>query len=365
MTPEKTDDDRRSSALRFVIVFLLVTAALLSLSRYAVNTAPMNWYLFQVARQTSWVLRWAGESSWLENTERPPAAAGLVRASIDAWRAGRAIDTASIDPNDARPLSAYEIYVYRALKLEREHQTEKAAFGLTEKLPHLEFDSIGQRIAHLRQSLDRVRRSTRRETGSGPFEVAAPGVEDRLARCEKRLAALEQDFGADNAAGLAALDQVEAEIEEARMAQRLFLDRRVTQYTTQIQDRLGPLVMFVARSHATSPDLPERRFSFNLVPDCGALPSMSIFLAAMVAFPTTIRKRLIGLAIGLPILYAINVMRLACLALIGAWFDNAEVFEFAHVYVWQTIYIVVVVLVWMLWVELLVRPRPVWRKTPA
>ncbi len=74
------------------------------------------------------------------------------------------------------------------------------------------------------------------------------------------------------------------------------------------------------------------------------------------------RKRSIGLLAGLPLLYIVNVVRLVCLAFIGAYAENTEVFEFAHQYVWQTLYILIVVGVWLLWVELVVRPGAVWGK---
>ena len=61
-------------------------------------------------------------------------------------------------------------------------------------------------------------------------------------------------------------------------------------------------------------------------------------------------------------LYGINITRLVCLGLIGAYDEGQDVFEFAHHYVWQGIYIIFVVAIWMVWVEVLVKPgRPVRR----
>ncbi|MCL4219007.1 MAG: exosortase H, partial [Candidatus Hydrogenedentes bacterium] len=63
------------------------------------------------------------------------------------------------------------------------------------------------------------------------------------------------------------------------------------------------------------------------------------------------RKRLLGIMLGVPALYIINILRLTCLALLGAWDDGGEWFDFAHHYVWQGIYLVFVVGIWLLWVE--------------
>ena len=82
---------------------------------------------------------------------------------------------------------------------------------------------------------------------------------------------------------------------------------------------------------------------------------MSIFVASVLAFPCLWRRRLYGLLFGIPILYAVNVGRLTCLAIIGAYDSSGEIFDFVHNYVWQGIYVIFVVVVWLLWVELFVR----------
>ena len=81
------------------------------------------------------------------------------------------------------------------------------------------------------------------------------------------------------------------------------------------------------------------QFTFQVVPDCGAIPSISIFLAAVLAFPTLLVYRLIGVVAGTGILYTINIARLSTLAYIGAIDreSGGKWFSFAHEYVWQGI----------------------------
>jgi len=62
--------------------------------------------------------------------------------------------------------------------------------------------------------------------------------------------------------------------------------------------------------------------------------------------------------VGLPIMYGVNIFRLSCLAVIGAINNGGVWFDFSHLYVWQAIYIVFVVAVWLAWVEYVVRQRP-------
>ncbi len=107
-------------------------------------------------------------------------------------------------------------------------------------------------------------------------------------------------------------------------------------------------------------DYAERRgsfFIFVVVPECGAIEVMAIFFAGVLAFPTLWWKRLLGIVLGVPVMYAVNVLRLSCLAVIGALDRGGEWFNFAHHFVWQAIYIVFVVAVWLVWVEYIVRLR--------
>ena len=98
-------------------------------------------------------------------------------------------------------------------------------------------------------------------------------------------------------------------------------------------------------------------FHFIVVPECGAIEVMSIFFAAVIAFPTLWRKRLLGVLIGVPIMYCVNIFRLTCLAVIGAYDNGGQWFKLSHEYIWQAIYILFVVVVWLLWIEVIVKGR--------
>jgi exosortase/archaeosortase family protein len=111
----------------------------------------------------------------------------------------------------------------------------------------------------------------------------------------------------------------------------------------------GPRVNFVLK--------PGHAFTFIVVPSCGAIEVMAIFLAAVLAFPATWRHRAWGVALGLPLMYLVNLFRLACLACLGALDKSGAWFNFVHEYVWQAGYVIFVVIVWMAWAEL-GRERP-------
>lgn len=109
-------------------------------------------------------------------------------------------------------------------------------------------------------------------------------------------------------------------------------------------DEDGPRVSFVLK--------PGAPFTFIVVPSCGAIEVMAIFVAAVLAFPATWRHRARGIALGLPLMYLINIARLAFLACLGALDKSGKWFNFVHEYVWQAAYVIVVVIIWMAWAEL-------------
>ena len=69
---------------------------------------------------------------------------------------------------------------------------------------------------------------------------------------------------------------------------------------------------------------------------------------------------LIGIAIGIVAVQGLNIVRVISLFYIGQW--NFKVFEWAHLYVWQALIMLDVLIVWLLWVRTL--PRQI-AATPA
>jgi archaeosortase B (VPXXXP-CTERM-specific) len=90
-------------------------------------------------------------------------------------------------------------------------------------------------------------------------------------------------------------------------------------------------------------------FSMEVVGECTGLYEMLIFLAAMIAYPASYKKKLIGAGLGIPLLYVINIIRMIFIAVIGNW--SPETFDFMHLYFWQVAMILIIVSVWVLWIE--------------
>lgn len=88
-------------------------------------------------------------------------------------------------------------------------------------------------------------------------------------------------------------------------------------------------------------------FTATIVPACTALDVIILFGAAVLAYPASIGARLRGLLLGVAALFAINIVRIVSLILIGIhYFD---LLEDAHLLVWQTAMALAAIGLWLLW----------------
>ena len=94
-------------------------------------------------------------------------------------------------------------------------------------------------------------------------------------------------------------------------------------------------------------------FAVRIIEECTGIFEVIIFAAAVLAFPTTWLKKLIGLVLGVPILYAFNVVRILVLLVVGRY--QPSIFEFMHLYFWQATLILMITSVWLLWIFKVVR----------
>jgi exosortase H (IPTLxxWG-CTERM-specific) len=97
-------------------------------------------------------------------------------------------------------------------------------------------------------------------------------------------------------------------------------------------------------------------FAVSIEAGCNGLEATLVLIAAIVAFPSPWKHRLRGIALGVLAVQALNVVRVASLFYLGQW--NRDVFQWAHLYVWQALIMLDVLLVWVVWMRFLPRaPR--------
>lgn len=332
--------------LRFFLVFVTIVLALLIGYRYAIQTFANDWYLFQVARHTAMALNLIGVSGELEGELVAGPLAQRRRATLAAWDAGRNTATPEeVEAASPDPLTAWESFRYRigsSLDLHdpRHVRAQVAAWAEGREKPTQEEIAAAPDAPLTFAERYRYRREhsrhSRRTTGPRVWFVYNDGLEIQLRALTTELQRVRGDASIGMEERPALLARMEEELDQLRTA--------IAAERAKDQPDFGVLGRF---------------FVFIIVPECGAIEVMAIFLAAVVAFPTRWRKKLAGLVIGLPIMYGVNVLRLSFLAVVGALDTSRDrwVFNFAHEYLWQTVYIAFVVVVWLLWIEFVVRGR--------
>lgn len=416
-TYSRVDDQApRRRMIRFVAIFIATVLILLTGYHFATTGVINQRYLYVVAKHTTWVLDLVGHSAQLEYMNSYAGREAEVRAEIRAWESDAAkegekppdLQAEPATEAESAPLTPWEQYRYRAITVQRNLQKEQERLEELEPVRgELRTDTVREAVEEVRARVDEFRGAVKRDRNGrqalvGPPEVlkALPELEEQLDQMDpKELTAAQASLRLNTALQM---------LYELQMRQYHFVQQRVVQYA-QSQKNMGPKVRFVAERgvqdairdaqariaeinrseggaevHAAElaalrADIemlearldaakdPEERaelnraesFMFTVVSECGAIEVMAIFVAALLAFPCPWWKRIVGIIVGLPLLYAVNIGRLACLGYIGAY--NREWFDFAHHYLWQAIYIIFVVVIWMLWVELLVKQR----KKPA
>ena len=91
---------------------------------------------------------------------------------------------------------------------------------------------------------------------------------------------------------------------------------------------------------------PGNGFAVSIEAGCNGVEATIVLVAAMLAFPAPWKHRLAGLAIGI-----VAVQGVISLFYLGQW--NRDVFEWAHLYVWQALIMLDVLIVWLVWVRTL------------
>jgi archaeosortase B (VPXXXP-CTERM-specific) len=85
-----------------------------------------------------------------------------------------------------------------------------------------------------------------------------------------------------------------------------------------------------------------------IVRACTAVHPIAAYAAAVIAYPFSLRARLVGIAAGVPLILVLNQVRLVSLCYIGRWYPAR--FHSAHLLVWQSVIVLVTVVLFVLWV---------------
>jgi len=90
-------------------------------------------------------------------------------------------------------------------------------------------------------------------------------------------------------------------------------------------------------------------FSMEVIFECTPLFTMLIFFACVLAYPTNKKAKIKGILFGGILIYFIDILRLFSLAIIGKM--NPEIFNYIHTYLWQITLIIVILEIWLFWID--------------
>ncbi len=100
-------------------------------------------------------------------------------------------------------------------------------------------------------------------------------------------------------------------------------------------------------SHVSGVTISSSQFAMSVQRGCDAVEPTWLFCAAVVSFPATWRRKLMGILMGMVVLQVLNVVRLVTLFLIHI--HAPTLFDSAHLEIWPVIFIVVAILLFVGW----------------
>jgi exosortase H (IPTLxxWG-CTERM-specific) len=94
-------------------------------------------------------------------------------------------------------------------------------------------------------------------------------------------------------------------------------------------------------------------FAVSIEAGCNGVEATIVLVAAMLAYPAPWMRKLGGIVAGTIAVQGLNIVRVISLFYLGQW--NRHWFEWAHLYVWQALIMLDVLIVWLVWVRTLPR----------
>ena len=116
----------------------------------------------------------------------------------------------------------------------------------------------------------------------------------------------------------------------------------------------APILALFGNASASGHYLSFNGFGASIEGACDGVQPTYIYVAAVLAFPSSWRAKGWGILIGIPAIFLINYIRVVSMMFCGAYWPNW--FERVHVYGWQALVIALTMAVWVFWADLFVRP---------
>ena len=118
-----------------------------------------------------------------------------------------------------------------------------------------------------------------------------------------------------------------------------------TAFLVRISTSILTMLGEPARSQGTL--IASAAFTVDVKNGCNGVEAMLLLVAAVLAFPASLRERVLGTILGIGLLQAANLFRVVTLFWLGV--HHREVFELFHAAIWQTLLILLSVAIFVVW----------------
>jgi len=126
---------------------------------------------------------------------------------------------------------------------------------------------------------------------------------------------------------------------------RPFTDSKLTAWLASASAMLLRMAGIEATVHGTT--LNTSVGALEIVRECTGVYPMALYIAAVLAVPTSWSRKLLGIGLGFVAIQLANIVRIISLLFFRRWWPEA--FETVHLVVWQSLMVFWIVLFWILW----------------
>ena len=137
-----------------------------------------------------------------------------------------------------------------------------------------------------------------------------------------------------------------------------FLHPAVTAFTRGLVE-VSAIVIRLFGGHAAAQQVilrnPSNGFAMEVLDGCNGDDVVVLLWAAILAYPASWLQKGKGLLAGTAAIYLINFLRIISLFYLGQY--NTRWFEFAHLYVWESVFVLLTLTIFWMWVRRMAAPR--------
>ena len=91
-------------------------------------------------------------------------------------------------------------------------------------------------------------------------------------------------------------------------------------------------------------------FDFLITEDSTAWKGMFFFFSLLIASGSTLKKTVLGIVVGIPVIYALNLFRILTLILFTTQVGPSA-YEIIHSFLWHSTMIIAVLVLWIMWIR--------------